>query len=74
MSDFKWHLMDDEWPEKGKRDYIITGVKGGMRHASRFGGYGNTEDKVWFTDTHGGHHHPSQVVAWAEIPPFEECE
>lgn len=71
VSEFKWHLMVDGWPEKGKNDYIIMGIKGGLYLAPRFEGYGDTEDTVWFRDTRGNHHHPSQVLAWAEIPPLE---
>lgn len=71
MSEFKWHLMVDERPERGKNDYIIMGIRGGLYLAPRFEGYGDTEDTVWFRDTRGNHHHPSQVLAWAEIPPLE---
>ena len=68
MSNFKWHLMADEKPEKGKSDYIVMGPKGGLYLAPRFEGYG---DKVWFRDTRGNLHYPSDVLAWAEIPPLE---
>ena len=71
MSDFTWHLMADGWPKKGKNDYIIMGIKGGLYLAPRFECYGDTEDTVWFRDTRGNHHHPAQVLAWAEIPPLE---
>lgn len=71
MSGFTWHLMADGWPEKGKNDYIIMGIKGGLYLAPRFEGYGDTEDTVWFRDTRGNHHYPAQVLAWAEIPPLE---
>jgi hypothetical protein len=71
MSGFTWHLMADGWPEKGKNDYIIMGINGGLYLAPRFEGYGDTEDTVWFRDTRGNHYHPSQVLAWAEIPPLE---
>ena len=71
MSDFTWHMMDEGWPEKGKNDYIIMGIRGGLYLAPRFEGYGDTDDTVWFRDTRGNHHHPSQVLAWAEIPPLE---
>ena len=71
MSDFTWHLMADEWPEKGKNDYIVMGTKGWLYLAPRFEGYGDSDDDVWFCDTRGRHHHPSKVLAWAEIPPLE---
>lgn len=71
VNDFTWHLMADGWPEKGKNDYIIMGIKGGLYLAPRFEGYGDTEETVWFRDTRGNHHHPAQVLAWAEIPPLE---
>lgn len=71
MSNFKWHLMADEKPEKGKSDYIVMGLKGGLYLASRFEGYGDKGDEVWFRDTRGNHHYPSKVLAWAEIPPLE---
>jgi len=74
MSGFTWHLMADGWPEKGKNDYIIMGIKGGLYLAPRFEGYGDTEDTVWFRDTRGNHHYPAQVLAWAEIPPLEVDE
>lgn len=68
MSEFKWHLMLNERPERGKNDYIVMGVKGGLYLAPRFEGY---DDKEWFRDTRGNHHYPSKVLAWAEIPPLE---
>ena len=71
MSEFKWHLMADEKPEKGKGDYIVMGPKGGLYLAPRFEGYGNDGDEVWFRDTRGNHHYPSEVLAWAEIPTLE---
>ncbi len=71
MSNFKWHLMADERPKKGKSDYIVMGPKGGLYLATRFEGYGDKGDEVWFRDTRGNHHYPSDVLAWAEIPPLE---
>lgn len=70
MSEFTWHLMVSEWPEKGKGHFIVMGAKGGLYLAPRFEGYGDTEDKAWFRDTRGRHHHPSQVLAWAVVPPL----
>ena len=74
MSKFRWHLMADEKPETGKNDYIVMGLKGGLYLATRFEGYGNDDDKVWFRDTRGNHHHPPKVLAWAEIPTLEVAE
>lgn len=71
MTEFKWHMMADEMPEKGKRHFIVMGIKGGLYLAPRFEGYG---DYVWFRDTRGNHHYPEQVLAWAEIPPLEVGE
>jgi hypothetical protein len=63
--------MDEKQPEQRENDYIIMGIKGGLYLAPRFEGYGDTDETVWFRDTRGNHHHPSQVLAWAEIPPLE---
>ena len=74
MSGFRWHLMADEKPGKGKSHYIVMGPNGGLYLATRFEGYGNDGDEVWFRDTRGNHHYPSEVLAWAEIPPLEVNE
>ena len=72
MSEFRWHIMADEMPEKGKKDYLVMGLKGGLYLAPRFEGYGASGDGVWFRDTRGNHHYPDKVLAWAEVPKLEE--
>lgn len=71
MSEFKWHMMAEGMPEKGKKDYLVMGPKGGLYLAPRFEGYGESGDDVWFRDTRGNHHYPDEVLAWAEVPKLE---
>lgn len=68
---FKWHLMSEETPEKGRKNYIIMGTKGGIYLAPMVCGY---HDETWFKDSRGRHHYPKEVKAWAEIPPLEVNE
>lgn len=68
MSEFKWHDMRAEQPERGSGNYIIVGRRGGIYLARRFEGYGDT---VWFRDTRGNHHYPEEVQAWAEVPKYK---
>jgi len=72
MSEFKWHMMAEEMPEKGKKDYLVIGLKGGLYLAPRFEGYGERGDDVWFRDTRGNLHYPDKVLAWAEVPKLED--
>ena len=72
MSEFKWHMMAEEMPEKGKKDYLVIGLKGGLYLAPRFEGYGERGDDVWFRDTRGNFHYPDKVLAWAEVPKLED--
>ena len=72
MNEFRWHIMADEMPEKGKKDYLVMGVKGGLYLAPRFEGYGERGDDVWFRDTRGNFHYPDKVLAWAEVPKLED--
>lgn len=72
MSEFKWHMMAEEMPEKGKKDYLVIGLKGGLYLAPRFEGYGERGDGVWFRDTRGNLHYPDKVLAWAEVPKLED--
>lgn len=72
MSEFKWHMMAEEMPEKGKKDYLVMGLKGGLYLAPRFEGYGERGDDVWFRDTRGNLHYPDKVLAWAEVPKLED--
>ena len=72
MSEFRWHIMADEMPEKGKKDYLVMGLKGGLYLAPRFEGHGASGDDVWFRDTRGNHHYPDKVLAWAEVPKLED--
>jgi hypothetical protein len=74
MSEFKWHMMAEEMPEKGKKDYIVMGLKGGLYLAPRFEGYGESGDDVWFRDTRGNLHYPDKVLAWAEVPKLEDTD
>lgn len=71
MADFKWHVMTEKTPEKGKGNYVIIGPRDGMYFATRFTGY---DDVMWFADSRGRHHYINEVKAWAKIPPFEEDE
>lgn len=72
MSEFKWHMMAEEMPEKGKKDYLVMVLKGGLYLAPRFEGYGERGDDVWFRDTRGNLHYPDKVLAWAEVPKLED--
>ena len=72
MSEFKWHMMAEKMPEKGKKDYLVMGLKGGLYLAPRFEGYGERGDDVWFRDTRGKLHYPDEVLAWAEVPKLED--
>lgn len=74
MSEFKWHMMAEEMPEKGKKDYLVMGLKGGLYLAPRFEGYGERGDDVWFRDTRGNFHYPDKVLAWAEVPKLEDMD
>lgn len=74
MSEFKWHLMADEAPEYGERDYLVMGHKGGFQLAK-----GYRKSRVWdgtyFYCTKGDRGRKrieaKDVHAWAEIPPLE---
>jgi len=72
VSEFKWHMMAEEMPEKGKKDYLVMGPNGGLYLAPRFEGYGERGDDVWFRDTRGNFHYPDKVLAWAEVPKLED--
>jgi len=72
VSEFKWHMMAEEMPEKGKKDYLVMGPNGGLYLAPRFEGYGEDGNDVWFRDTRGNLHYPDKVLAWAEVPKLED--
>lgn len=74
VSNFVWHLMAKKAPEHGENNYIVMDIDGGLCLANYFEGRGYTDGYVWFRDTHGNYHHPSQVLAWAEIPLLEMIE
>ena len=73
MAEFKWHLMADEVPEYGMKDYLVMGPKGGLKIAR---GY-----HEGFNGPLGAHFHRNkngfgiiadeEAYAWAEIPPLE---
>ena len=69
MSELVWHDMSEERPKKGRNDYLVLGVRGGLYLANAFTGY--DDNNVWFKDMHGNHLYPEKVLAWAEVPPYD---
>lgn len=72
MSEFKWHLMAEEVPEFGMREYLVMGPKGGLKLAH---GYVMGHDGplgAYFKTSVGGYDFidARKVHAWAEIPPL----
>ena len=73
MTEFKWHLMAEEAPEYGMREYLVMGPKGGLKLA-----YGYVEGHggplgTYFKTSVGGYDFidARKVYAWAEIPTLE---
>lgn len=73
MNEFVWHDMEDEHPKIGKNDYLVLGVKGGLYLAKRFEESYNGQH-YYFRDTRGNNLYQEQVLAWAEVPPYEGPE
>ena len=73
MAEFKWHLMDEEMPEYGVKDYLVMGPKGSLRvargfhqgHLGPLGAYFHGSS-IWSYIIEA-----DEVYAWAEIPPLE---
>jgi membrane protease subunit (stomatin/prohibitin family) len=72
MTEFKWHLMAEEAPEYGMREYLVMGPKGGLKlaHGYVMGHYGPLGS--YFKTSVSGYDciKAEKVHAWAEIPPF----
>jgi hypothetical protein len=69
MTEFKWHLMDEEVPPTGYGHYIIMGRRGGMYYADNF------ETAPYMSCYHfhvpnsrDNYKYDYEVKAWAEIP------
>ena len=74
MAEFTWHLMAEELPEYGKRNYLVIGPKGGLKIARGFReGVGGPFGAHFHTYHNGyGFIDADEVYAWVEIPPLED--
>lgn len=73
MSDFTWHLMDEEAPEYGTNDYVVMGTRGALYVASKYSKYSQDGKGAYFyiPNRRDSFMDGKSVLAWAEIPPLE---
>ena len=76
MNSFQWHLMAVERPESGKGSYVIMGHKGAMYYANEFDAYSanSQHHRFYVPNNRNPYFDTEMVMAWAEVPPFEEYE
>lgn len=76
MSNFTWHLMDEEAPEQRENDYLVMGLRGGLYLANGFEHLNDKPERSYFYIVNHKHHWlwSEKVLAWAEIPPLEVGE
>lgn len=75
MAEFKWHAMVDERPINENARYLLVGKRGGMYLANGFHVWEHSGRKSFYIpNNRGGYMDFDKIMAWAEVPPYEEIK